>query len=227
MPQKNTIKISVENSYYHIYNRGVEKRKIFKDDQDYRVFLNYLKETFSPPEKKENLPKFKVNVQGTTFYRFKRPPKNFYGLIDLIAYCLMPNHFHLMIKQITKHSMASFMRSISTRYSMYFNKKYEREGTLFQGIYKAVLIETEPHFLHLTRYIHLNRQDIESNFTNWYTSYPYYLGLKKSKWVNPGPILAYFKGSTIPEIHKIKNYKDFVEKYKKDSNKVLGELILE
>ena len=227
MPQKNTIKINVGNSYYHIYNRGVEKRTIFETDQDYRVFLNYLKEALSPSTKKDNLPKVRVSVQGTSFDRPIRPPKNLHSQIELVAYCLMPNHFHLLIKQITKGAMETFMRSLLTRYSTYFNKKYDRVGPLFQGRYKAVMTAEDNYLLHLSRYIHLNPSEYTQNLSDAYSSYSDYMGIKKTNWVKPDFILAFFNKPVLPEIIKVDTYKNFVENYKKDSSQILGELVLE
>ncbi|OGM27951.1 hypothetical protein A2962_03460 [Candidatus Woesebacteria bacterium RIFCSPLOWO2_01_FULL_39_61] len=227
MPQKNTVKISVENSFYHIYNRGVEKRIIFENEQDYRVFLHYLKEALSPPLKKEDLPKDKVHVQGVSFDRPKRQSKNLHNKIELIAYCLMSNHFHLLIKQVEKGSMETLMRSLLTRYSMYFNKKYKRVGTLFQGTYKASLIDNDRYLLHLTRYIHLNPIETTSDVSRWYSSYANYLGIKKSNWLNPKLILSFFERAKIPELKRVNSYEKFVEDFKKDSAEILGEHTLE
>jgi len=206
MPAKNSIKIPVENGYYHIYNRGVNKQEIFTTSKDYSVFLNYLKEALSPPLQPGELPTFTVNLNGTIFTKPKRQPKNFYGEIDLIAYVLMPNHFHLLIKQNKRESMEAFMRSVATRYSMYVNKMYDRVGTLFQGIYKAVLIENENYLLHLSRYIHLN--------PSAYSSYADYIGMKKTQWVHPHFVLDFFSQPTNLEFKKYNSYKDFVEKYR-------------
>jgi REP element-mobilizing transposase RayT len=210
MPAKNCIKIPVENGYYHIYNRGVNKQEIYTTPQDYSVFLNYLKEALSPPLQPDELPTFRVNLHGTTFIKPRRQPKNFCGEIDLIAYVLMPNHFHFLIKQNKRESMEAFMRSIATRYSMYVNKAYGRVGTLFQGIYKAVLIENEQYLLHLSRYIHLN--------PSAYSSYANYIGMKKTQWVHPCHVLDFFGQPTNPEFKKFTSYKDFVEKYKTDKS---------
>ncbi len=210
MPQKNSIKIYVENSYYHIYNRGVEKRKIFLEDQDYRVFLQYLKDSLTeppPPEKIETT----FTLQGASFKGIPRMPKNYYQKIDLVAYCLMPNHFHLLIKQSKKRLLESFMRSISTRYSMYFNKKYKRVGKLFQGHYKAVLIKTDEQLLHLSRYIHKNPLEKTKDLINWYSSYADYLRLRKTKWLRPEIVLNFFEKPTRPEFQKTKSYQKFVE----------------
>lgn len=218
MPAKNSIKIPVENGFYHIYNRGVGKQIIFENELDYSVFLKYLKEALSPVGELNNFGMFEVNIGGATFLKPKRPPKNFNGEIDLIAYALMPNHFHLLIEQNKKESMQAFMRSVATRYSMYFNKsRDDRVGPVFQGVYKAVLIENEDYLLHLSRYIHLNPKENFRDLTKAYSSYADYLGLKKTPWINPRPVLDYFDSPVNPEFKKINNYKDFVEKY--ESNK--------
>lgn len=143
MPAKNSIKQYVENGYYHLYNRGVEKRNIFLDDQDYSVFLGYIKQYLGPHEGSD--------------------PKSLVDDIDLIAFCLMPNHFHFLAKQKTIDGITKFMRAICTNYVMYFNKKYERVGTLFQGKYKGVLLDNDTYLLHLSRYIHLNPIKIGSD----------------------------------------------------------------
>lgn len=226
MPQKNSIKIYIQDGFYHIYNRGVEKRIIFQDTQDYKVFLKYLKEYLSKPPKPEDL-KTTFTLQGASFKGVGRQPKNYFEKIDLIAYCLMPNHFHLLIKQSERKIMENFMRSFCTRYSMYFNKKYNRVGKLFQGHYKAVLIMEDNYLLHLSRYIHLNPQEITNNLTDAYSSYADYLALRKTKWLKPDFILNYFNQKLAPEFKKFNSYKDFVEKNKDDPSEILGKLALE
>src|SRR3989339_2061295 len=140
MPPKNSLKTYVDDSYYHIYNRGVAKCPIFLDRTDYVAFLADLKFYLSPIPKYFKGVSLKVNKNDKTYTYFpSQQPKNHTGKIDLVAYCLMPNHFHLCIRQTDKMSMSYFMRSLATKYSMYFNKKYARVGKLFQGTYKAVL----------------------------------------------------------------------------------------
>lgn len=223
MPSRNTLKTYVKGGCYHIYNRGVAKQSIFLDDQDYKVFLKYLKESLTDPRSKKVI----FNLQGQSFKGIKRQVKNFRSEIDLIAYCLMPNHFHLLIKQHEKDSMERFMRSIVTRYAHYFNKKYNRVGHIFQGRYKAVLVTEENYILHLSRYIHLNPSEFLNDIKNAYSSYKEYLRLRKTKWIKPNLVLSFFNNNTIPEIIKINSYKDFVESYKRDSSTLLGDLTLE
>lgn len=218
MPAKNRIKTYVSDSYYHIYNRGVEKRTIFEDDNDYTVFLACLKLYLNPPKPIDR--RFSVTLQGpsptdtnTLVYAPCRQPNNHYGKIELVAYCLMPNHFHLCIKQTEKRDMDHFMRSLSTKYAMYFNKKYERVGSLFQGRYKAVLIETEEQFTYLTKYIHRNPLALTSYKDRprqlgkySFSSYPNYLGARRQNWINPTNILSYFS-----EKNRYNSYQSFVE----------------
>lgn len=204
MPSRNSIKFYIPNSIYHIYNRGVEKRIVFTDDQDYKVFLNYLKEYLSPSS---------TGLQGSTlqYQKTRDLTSKYFGEIELLAFCLMPNHFHLLIKQKNADSIKKFTKSLFTRYSMYFNKKYKRVGPLFQGIYKATNAISEDYLLDLTKYIHLN--PIE-NLVEAYSSYKDYLGLTNTVWVNKSIVLDKFKDNAFVKFHKIKSYKEFVENFR-------------
>lgn len=223
MPSKNIVKTYINDGYYHIYNRGVAKQDIFNDKKDYTVFLGYLKDALNKPKIRKTI----KYVQGRTLSVTERPVKNFKKEITLIAYCLMPNHFHFLIMQKNKEAMKSFMQSVITRYSSYFNKKYKRVGPLFQGRYKAIIIDNDNYLLHLSRYIHLNSLELSRDLVNAYSSYSIYLDLKKSKWVNPEAVLAFFDNKNNKDFIKTNNYKHFVERYQKDSAEVLGELTLE
>jgi putative transposase len=226
MPQKNTIKTYVEGGFYHVYNRGVEKRNIFQDEQDYKVLLKYLKTALSiPPDPKTlNIP---VSFKGVSFKGVPKLTKNFNGEIDLLSYCLIPNHFHFELYQKSITSIELFMRSVFTRYSMYFNKKYKRVGKLFQSAYKARQITTDDDLLHLSRYIHLNPLGKVNKLTDAYSSYAEYLGMRNTSWVKPERILAYFQ-KTGDDFKQIYTYKDFVEKFaqnEKKTKKALAHLL--
>ena len=234
MPSRNRTKQYIENNYYHIYNRGVEKRIIFIDEQDYAVFLSYLKNYLSPKNEKElfgrlsNLnTSFKEKGDILKLLRLN----NFHGEIILLAYCLMPNHFHFFIKQKSAISMDKFMQSLGTRYTMYFNRKYRRIGPLYQDTYKAVSVETENQFIYLSKYIHKQalihqspvRTHPKGQTLRGYeqpSSYPEYLGKRKTEWVHPEEILSYFSKTN----HKI-TYKAFVEE--KDDFSVIQNKTLE
>lgn len=201
MPSKNSIKAYAEGGYYHLYNRGVAKNEIFLEEQDYAVFLSYLKEYLSPfiPPSDEQL-----KHQGYFYFR-----KNYHQKIELIAFVLMPNHFHLLLKQNESRTIEAFMRSIISRYSRYFNKHHHRIGHLLQDVYKGILVENEEYFWWLSRYIHRNPIELlkkgKSLSSYPYSSYPAYTGLKKIEWINTNNILK-----------QIKNYRDFVEGTAKD-----------
>ena len=200
MPAKNAIKHYIPNSIYHIYNRGINKNLIFQEEQDYKVFLIYLKECLSPIE------------EGSRFQ--VRNLKSYFGEIDLLAFCLMPNHVHLLIKQKNKDSIKNFTKSIFTRYSMYFNKKYKREGPLFQGKYKATNVINKDYLLDISRYIHKNPLKYTSDLLNTYSSYAHYMGNINLIWVNKNIVLDYFNESTFMKHNNIKTYKFFVEEFK-------------
>lgn len=232
MPAKNILKPYVENGFYHLYNRGVEKRIIFQDDQDYRVFLYYLKLYLSPPSSEEG----KNVSKGYSFTKSvrRRPLNNFYQAISLLTYCLMPNHFHLLIKQKPANGIEKFMRSLGTKYVQYFNKRYERIGPLFQDTYKAVLIESDEQLLHLSRYIHLNplennkkKYSLQRILLNSYSSYADYLGKRKTSWLHPEEILSFFKTAQRASLKDILSYQSFVEDYVQPPEEILGDLILE
>ncbi len=211
MPSRNTIKVYVENSYYHLYNRGVEKRVIFLDQQDYSVFLNYLKEYLLPKDE-EGLRK--LLADPNTSYKEKDKIikllqlNNFYREITLLSYCLMPNHFHFFIKQKSALSINKFMQSLCTRYTMYFNRKYKRVGSLFQAVYKAVLVSTEEQFLYLSKYIHKQALALQGETLQGEReqpcSFPEYIGLRKTSWIKPQEVLDYFS-KTNPTL----SYKSF------------------
>ncbi len=212
MPAKNSTKLYAEDSYYHIYNRGVEKRTIFLDEQDYNVFLSYLGQYLTP--KNEESLKERLSNPETTYkereiiLRLLRL-KNYSEEISLLAYCLMPNHFHFFIRQKNNNSINNFIQSLATRYTMYFNRKYKRVGPLYQGVYKAVLISTDEQFLHLSRYIH--KQAIATKgdtLRAWAqpSSYPKYLENKTTSWVKPEEVLSFFS-----KTNKNFSYKAFVE----------------
>lgn len=135
MPARNAIKCYVENGYYHIYNRGVNKSEIFVDSRDFTVFLNYVKQYLMPKDEKLTLQL--LNSPGVGSAERRRIAgglalQNFSLDITLLAYCLMPNHFHFFLKQKRLNSMNLFMKSLTLRYAMYFNRRYERSGPLFR-----------------------------------------------------------------------------------------------
>lgn len=222
MPVKNTIKNYVENGFYHVYNRGVEKRVIFEDEQDYTVFLYLLKFFLSPFT--NNLMHPFLEIPNIVIR--PRPLENLVEKVELHAYCLMPNHFHLIIKQITIDGMCSLMKKVCTCYSMYFNKRYIRVGHLFQGVYKANLVDKDEYIIHLSRYVHLNPLELTGfNPVSYpYSSYQYYLGNKYADWLKTEFILSYFS-KDIKQARVI--YRNFIEKSEEKSFFITKDLTLE
>lgn len=225
MPAKNSIKEYRENSYYHIYNRGVEKRDIFLDNQDFAVFMSYIK-TYLLPKDIDFLQEILTNPLSTSKQKSdslrQLKLNNFNGNIKLLAYCLMTNHFHLLLKQIDQNGIDRFMNSLMTRYTMYFNKRYKRVGPLYQGNYKAVIVQSEEQLLHLSRYIHINPDSKGDAFQGYpHSSYLQYISGKHEDWLNSDEILNYFtkRGSN--------SYSNFVgDKYTYDTYEIIAGLSL-
>lgn len=226
MPARDSRKTYYENAYYHVYNRGVEKRKIFVDKQDYSVFLSYLKDYLMPKDEKGLLQQLsEPNLSPSEKDKILKMLRlnNFHGEITLLAYCLMPNHFHFFLKQKSAESVDKFMNSLGTRYTMYFNRKYDRVGSLYQGVYKAVSIITEPQFIYLTKYIHkqavsFNGHPLQGEALRIQKSHPSsfydYIGEQNTEWVNSNEVLGYFS-KTNPSL----SYKSFVMQ-EQDDNEV-------
>lgn len=179
MPARNVTKEYQENSYYHVYNRGVEKRQIFLDDEDYKMFLSLLKRHLTRTKE--------TNIRGQEY-------ESFGGRLELLAFCLMPNHFHLLFYlNNDTTAIAELMRRVLGTYTTYFNRKYDRVGHLFQGVYKASSINDDAYLLHISRYIHRNPVD----YYNWaYSSLPYYISDWKADWVVPDRIYKLYEWGT-------------------------------
>lgn len=140
--------------FYHIYNRGVDKRITFMNDLDRRRFITSLI-AFNEVGRKTP-----YSLAQQTPWKIPEPP-----LVNIHAYCLMPNHFHLLLEQLVENGISEFMHRIGTGFTNYFNIQQERSGALFEGPYKSILVTSDEYLLHLTRYIHLNPLElIESNW---------------------------------------------------------------
>lgn len=167
MPSKNTIRFYDAPAFYHVYNRGANKQPIFKDDQDKEKFLSLLARHLDPT----------TITRDSNGLEYSKYPA------DLLAYCLMDNHFHLLLFQ--KDDVAAIshlLKSVSTAYAMYFNRRHRHQGTIFQGVFKASHITEEPYLQHISRYIHLNPLDY---MTYRWSSLPYYLGQAAPEWLKP------------------------------------------
>jgi len=223
------------NEIYHILNRGVEQRNIFLDDKDYLRFIHDLYE-FNDEAPAENIYYKSISLES---YEVKpRKIRERKSIVEILAFCLMPNHYHLLLKQKKDNGISKFMQKLGTGYTMSFNKKYKRKGTLFQNTYKAILIDKQNHFYNLPYYIHLNPLDLK--FPEWrerklkdyngaieylnnyrWSSHLDYIGKKNFPSVtNREFLLDVFNGED--------KYKQSIEKWLKDMDvSNIRELILE
>lgn len=188
--------ILATNEIYHVYNRGVEKRPLFLTKWDYNRFLdliNYYRFINCPVKYSlfKNLPR---EERERIFENLNKKVETW---VDILAFCLMPNHIHFLIKQLNNHGISKFMAKITNSFSHFFNIKQDRVGHLFQGNFKVKRIESDEQLIHVSRYIHLN--PVIGHILNFdelenyeYSSYPEYTG-KKTRFCNTNLVLSYFK----------------------------------
>jgi len=169
--------------FYHLFNRGVDKRKIFLRRSHYKRFVETIRRLLQtgsatpgpiPLDKKKAL-KSKLNFT---------------------CYCLMPNHYHVLVRQLDENGITEFMHKLNTSYTKYFNFAHKRTGRLFEYTFQAVHIKTDEQLLHVSRYIHLN--PIVGNITRSlrgysFSSYPEYLGLVRDGLCRSEEILGFFR----------------------------------
>lgn len=211
---------SEEGAFCHVYNKGIEGTPIFNDQKDYEVFLDFLKGYLTPPDV-AGAKKTAFTVNGKTYQGVPHQPKNHYNNVELLAYGLSPTHFHLLLHQVTENSIENLMRSLLTRYSIYFNKKYQHAGTIFAGPYKSLKLKNSQQILLLTRYLH------SSN--DYASSYPEYIGVRDTDWIKPKEALSLFEDIREKYFDGTENYKKFVENYQPTSEQLtlLSEVVLE
>jgi REP element-mobilizing transposase RayT len=176
-------------NYQHVFNRGVEKRKVFCDVKDYERFILGLKE-FNNKNSAVELREIIDNPGSRTSGEEDK-------LVEVVAYCLNPNHYHLLLKEVAENGIAKFIQKLATGYTNYFNKKYERSGVLFQGKYKRVDIKSNPQLLYLSAYINSNYciHNIEK-FGKWkYSSLSEYIKNQKRSFCFKADILGQFNGN--------------------------------
>lgn len=204
----------INGSLYHICSKSIAGYRIFKENGDYERMLEMLKYYSC----KDRPIRFSVYYEAAVEKGLDLPGldiKNSPKLVDLIAYCLMPTHIHLLVCQLIDDGISIFIKDMLNSYSRYFNIKYNRKGPLWQGRFKSIFIETDEQLLHLTRYIHLNptSDNLVSKPEDWpYSSYQEYIGEADLSLCRMAPYLE-----IIPD-----NYREFVES-RIDYQKLLAE----
>jgi REP element-mobilizing transposase RayT len=185
-----------EGEFYHIFNRGVDKRNIFKTSNDLARFIEGLSK-FNTPDSIGNIDRG---------HSTSTDPK----LVEFIAYCLNPNHYHFIIRQTQEKGIERFMHKIGMGYAKYFNTKYKRSGALFQGKFKAVHIKSNTQLLHVSAYVNLNnRVHRYPQTTHYISSWNEYLG--KNKFEN-----LCTKNVILDQFRNKLEYKKFAEESLKD-----------
>lgn len=185
MPIRNTTKQYDAPAFYHVYNRGAGNLQIFLDDMDRSKFLSLFARHLDPAASGRT-------TSGMEYDKFN---------IELVAYCLMGNHFHLLVFQESDpQALTRLMRSVATAYTMYFNRKYKRYGHLFQSVFKASHITDESYLLHVSRYIHMNpRRYLQYRWS----SICFFLDKEAPAWLNPSRV------NTLTPMQ----YKEFLRSY--------------
>lgn len=188
--------ILANNEIYHVLNRGVEERTTFEDKRDYRRFID----SFVYYQKSNPPARFSFQK------RVKKEKSKKDNLVEILCYCLMPNHFHFLLRQIKEGGISLFISRLTNSYTRYFNIRHQRSGHLFQGPFRVVRIASEEQLLHVSRYIHLNPLVgfLVKDLRNYpYSSYLEYLGL------NQGPSVC-FSEIILSQFSSSAEYEKFV-----------------
>ena len=212
----------VTGEYYHLYNRGIDKRDIFKSENDYKRFMMLLFVANNTEALKlDNL----INILHKNYDEIMILDKG-EPLVYIGAWCLMTNHFHILVKQEVDGGITKFMRKLGVGYSMFFNIKYQRQGALFGGPFKSKCVKDDDEYMRqLFAYIHLNPLDIK--FSGWekdiksfsqkemkdflesyrYSSYQDYLGIDRAE-------KNILDAKSFPEyFEQLNSFKDFLKEY--------------
>ena len=202
--------------YYHIYNRGLDKRVVFpkREDMD-RFFQSII--TFNAVEP---IGSIYEDIWNTKLGRKRRSPR----LVDIICYCLNPNHFHLLLKQIKDGGISEFMRRIGG-YTYYFNLKYKRSGPLYQGTFKSTHIASNGQLLHASAYVNLNNRVHRLGGSTSKSSWNEYIGRANDGICEKGIILDQFASKTEYREFAESSLADILERKEKDRE--LEKMLLE
>lgn len=201
---------------YHVFNRSIDKQRIFKNSYDYRRLLELIQyyQFLNTPVRYSHFNRLNLEQKEIIWYQLRKQSKR---IVDIYAFCVMPNHFHFLMKPLEDNGLSDYMRFIQLGYAKYFNKKYHRKGVLFEGMFHAVRIEDDEQFVHVHRYILLNpvtafliKLDAIDNYP--WSAYPY---LFKDNFVNSEYIKSQFSS-----IEKYLSFLKDQENYQKELNRI-------
>lgn len=178
MPQKNVAKQYVANNYYHVYNHAVSNEMPMNNDSDKQLFLKLLARYLGDRTQRDQRGMYYPNLNSK---------------LKLLAFCLLPNHFHLLFYLEKNDGITDLMRRVITAFAKIKNKEQGRRGTLFETTFKAAKIDNEMYLTHISRYIHLNPLDIGMDYSKYnYSSYLDYVNEKRFPWLNNEILMSMF-----------------------------------
>lgn len=199
----------VNGEFYHIYNRGVDKRNIFTNRDDINRFFQGMIE-FNVLDPIGSIYENSFRQLGSEASKLteKKSAKKQKPLVNFVAYCLNPNHFHFILEQIADKGIEKLMQRIGTGYAKYFNNKYKRSGSLFQGVFKSIHINSNEYLLHLSAYVNLNDRvhrlgSEASKSIKGQSSWGEYVGDDKKRFCEKDIVLGQFRN--------VKEYRTFAE----------------
>ena len=213
----------ITGEYYHVFNRGVARQPIFLSIKDYEqalLALSYYRFS-NPPMRLSRYKELSVEERTNTLNELQESEKR----VEIASFVLMPNHFHMLLKQTAENGISSFISQFANSYTRYFNTKHNRVGPIFQGVFKSVHVETTEQLVHLSRYIHLNPAVSavvkESDLISYrWSSLPDYLEEKNSSLIYSDAVLEQF--SSREEYKKfVINYIDYGKELEKIKHLIL------
>lgn len=195
-----------KNQIYHLFNRGAGKQIIFREKRDYARALEVMGyyQYAKPDLRFSYYDRLQKEEKDGFLEELKRKGEK---QIEFLTYCLIPNHYHLVAKELEDNGIINFMHNYQESYAKYYNAKYKRKGAMFESNFKAVRIETDEQFLHVCRYVHLNpyttylvKKITELEDYTW-SSFPDYLGKREPFLTSIGFLMGFFKG-----VEKLKSF---------------------
>ena len=190
--------------FYHIFNRGVDKRRIFMNKMDIQRFFQSMNEfnTIDPIG----------SIFENSFRQKAKLGSEASKLVDIVCFCLNPNHYHFILKQVSDQGIKKFMHRLATGYTKYFNLRHERSGVLFQGPFKAVHIETNEQLLHVSVYVNLNFKVHQLGSEASKSSWDEYIGKKEYNFCKKDDILKQFKNTKEYEKYAINTLPGIIDR---------------